>query len=330
MCFKHSVSLFKFLHLSNSLLPQLVRALIPVEGHNQLEELGNGCDDILAMLASMNLAREVLASDLGDTFGGFFGHLVQDPEEALIANVGNMPRPNVASGLGETQIGAGEFLQLFEMAVAIQVTNLGQEQGGQSVTRTAETGDDCECGELLCEADQFIVDRLDLCFERVDLSDPGIERKTVSQALIAAFDNADASLRESANACKLRDAELPSGDFLDRQCFGFDIHGEKFIREEKLLQEVQRRVRTGFKDQKELGEDALDMGTETSPIAGQVLAEFVVGDAEIMQGIALGREVFAQTEGASAGQGGDQKGVLGVCAREIKIHDGTFMAGAQG
>jgi hypothetical protein len=48
-----------------------------------------------------------------------------------------------------------------------------------------------------------------LAFEEINLSDPGIEREAVSKSLIVSFNNADATLCESAQADEGVSTELP-------------------------------------------------------------------------------------------------------------------------
>ena len=125
LSFECSVSCFQFLHHHHGGRARFVRACIFVQCKNELQHLRHGSDDTLA---SLELAAKIFRPDLGHALGGFFGHLEEDPEQAPIADVGNMTRANVLPGLREAKVCACEFFQLLEMCIACEVAHLGEKE----------------------------------------------------------------------------------------------------------------------------------------------------------------------------------------------------------
>lgn len=86
LCLALFVFGLQFLEFVQDIRSWLVAALMFFHSHDELQKLRDRGDNILDMLSAFELTSEVFDADLGNTAGGFLGHLVEDPPESRVTD----------------------------------------------------------------------------------------------------------------------------------------------------------------------------------------------------------------------------------------------------
>jgi hypothetical protein len=175
----------------------------------------------------------------------------------------------------------------------------------------------------------MIFRRIELRLESLDKCQVSIKGETIGEAFMALSGDADRPASLLLQSFQCRTPELTAGDLFDAQRFGTEIQMQELIGEEIVLQQMHGRLGVGFQDVEQLGEDSIQEGADASPVVSQVLTQLVIGDGQLVHGIGVGAERFVAVEGAPLSNGGDEKGILGVCMRKLQVHHGSGMVGAE-